>query len=445
MTEIAIRVESVRKKYQIGHLHKQESYRTLRDTIVESVGAPIRRISRLLRGEASGAADLTETIWALNDVSFEIKRGEVVGIIGHNGSGKSTLLKLLSRIIEPTMGRAEIHGRVGAMLEVGTGFHAELTGRENIYLNGAILGMRKAEIDRKLDEIIDFSGVEKFIDTPVKHYSSGMFLRLAFAVAAYLEPENLIVDEVLAVGDASFQRKCLNKMEDVGREGRTVLFVSHNMAAITRLCSRVILLQEGRVLRDGPSHQIVEAYLNSGFGITSAREWSDRSKAPGGKVARLAAVRVRSERGDVTETVDIREPVTIEIEFDVLQPGKAMFAHFQLFNSEGLHLFSAHETDPAWRRQPRPVGRWLSRARIPGNFLTEGTVLVAAGLVSLDPETSLFFVKEAVAFQIVDQGTSDGARGDYSGTMGGVIRPLLDWNTQLNPHPSGLILSSSKR
>ena len=218
------------------------------------------------------------SIWALKDVSFDINRGEVVGIIGRNGAGKSTLLKILSEITEPTEGRVEIHGRVGSLLEVGTGFHPELTGRENVYLNGAILGMKRAEIERKFDEIVAFAEVEKFIDTPVKHYSSGMYLRLAFAVAAHLEPEILIVDEVLAVGDAAFQKKCLGKMAGVAKEGRTVLFVSHNMPAITRLCERAILLDEGRLLQDGVSHQVVKAYLNAGLGTTAMREWPDPTK-----------------------------------------------------------------------------------------------------------------------------------------------------------------------
>jgi lipopolysaccharide transport system ATP-binding protein len=236
MSYTAIRVDNLSKQYRIGG--PQKKYETLRDTLANTLATPLRRAGKLLRGQATGAAELDATIWALRDVSFKVQRGEVVGIIGRNGAGKSTLLKILSRITEPTLGVAEIRGRVGSLLEVGTGFHQELTGRENIYLNGAILGMKRHEIEHKFDEIVAFAEVEKFIDTPVKHYSSGMHLRLAFAVAAHLEPEILLVDEVLAVGDAAFQKKCLNKMEDVGQQGRTVLFVSHNMPAITRLCER---------------------------------------------------------------------------------------------------------------------------------------------------------------------------------------------------------------
>ena len=261
MGDIALRVEDLSKQYRIGG--NREAYKTLRDTFTDVVVSSFRRAGKLLRGRSRRAAELGETFWALKDVSFEIKRGEVVGIIGYNGAGKSTLLKILSRITEPTEGYADIYGRVGSLLEVGTGFHPELTGRENLYLNGAILGMKRAEIARKFDEIVAFAEIERFIDTPVKHYSSGMYMRLAFAVAAHLEPEILLVDEVLAVGDARFQKKCFNKMQDVGQQGRTVLFVSHNMPAITRLCQRAILLDGGRVLQDGPSHQVVSAYLNS--------------------------------------------------------------------------------------------------------------------------------------------------------------------------------------
>ncbi len=301
MSDIAITAEKISKKFYIGR--RQEKYKTLRDTIADAVKSPLRKAGNLLRGHATGAAELNEAIWALEDVSFQVRRGEVIGIIGRNGAGKSTLLKILSRITEPTAGYAELRGRVGSLLEVGTGFHPELTGRENVYLNGAILGMRRAEINRNFDQIVAFAEVEKFIDTPVKHYSSGMYLRLAFAVAAHLEPEILIVDEVLAVGDASFQKKCLNKMEDVGKQGRTVLFVSHNMPAVTNICERVILLDNGRVSLDGTAHQVVSKYLGSGTNAMAAREWGDPQTAPGGEIARLLAVRVKTEDGVVADTL----------------------------------------------------------------------------------------------------------------------------------------------
>ncbi len=260
MSNVAIRVEGLGKMYRIGAA--QNGYRTFRETLTDAFTAPYRRARNLLRGQAYGAAGLDETIWALKDVSFEVQHGEVVGIIGRNGAGKSTLLKVLSRITEPTEGYADVYGRVGSLLEVGTGFHPELTGRENIYLNGAILGMSRQEIDRKFDEIVDFAGVERFIDTPVKHYSSGMRLRLGFSVAAHLEPEILVVDEVLAVGDAEFQKKCLGKMSDVASEGRTVLFVSHNMGAILNLCSRVAVMERGSIDYLGETSEGVSYYVN---------------------------------------------------------------------------------------------------------------------------------------------------------------------------------------
>jgi len=267
MGNVAIQVEGLGKLYRIGG--KQERYRTLRDTLTDTLSAPFKRARSLLRGQAYGAAGLEDAIWALKDVSFEVKHGEVVGIIGRNGAGKSTLLKILSRITEPTEGYVDIYGRVGALLEVGTGFHPELTGRENIYLNGAILGMSRAEIDRKFDEIVAFAGVEKFIDTPVKHYSSGMGLRLGFSVAAHLEPEILVVDEVLAVGDAEFQKKCLGKMQDVAGEGRTVLFVSHNMGAIRQLCTRATWLVDGTIKRSGNVSDIISHYLSENNDVLS--------------------------------------------------------------------------------------------------------------------------------------------------------------------------------
>ena len=322
---------------------------------------------------------------------------------------------------------------MGSLLEVGTGFHRELTGRENIYLNGAILGMKRTEIERKLEEIIAFAEVEKFIDTPVKHYSSGMYLRLAFAVAAHLEPEILLVDEVLAVGDTRFQKRCLNKMQDVGQQGRTVLFVSHNMPAITRLCERTILLDAGRVLQDGPSPQVVRTYLNSGEGTTAAREWPDPARAPGGEVARLRAVRVQTEDGQVADTVDIRRPVRVEMEYEVLKSGYVLLPNLHFYNEEGIEAFGANDLDPAWRRRPRPKGRYVSTVWIPGNLLAEGTLFVRSTLVAMDPITVLFSENDVVAFQVMDSFDGDSARGDYGGRMPGIVRPLLEWSTQFTP------------
>ena len=423
MGDTAIRVENLSKQYEIGAAKQRHD--TLRDQLAEGLKTLFRH-----RGNHHQGMD---TIWALKDVSFEIKEGEVVGIIGRNGAGKSTLLKILSRITAPTAGCAEIHGRVGSLLEVGTGFHPELTGRENVYLNGAILGMKKTEIDRKFDEIVAFAEIEKFIDTPVKRYSSGMYVRLAFAVAAHLEPEILIVDEVLAVGDAAFQQKCLGKMGKVAKEGRTVLFVSHNMSSVTRLCERILLMEQGRLLTDGPSHEVVANYLTSGLTAIAERVWTDAEQAPGGEVARLRAVRVRTEDGCITDVVDIRHPVLIEMEYDVLKPGYRLMPNFQFYNNHGIHLFSAHDVDRTWRGRRRPVGRYMSTVELPGNFLSDGSVFVGACLETVDPVIYQFEVRETVVFRVTDNLDRDSARGDYVGPMGGVIRPLLKWSTAFKP------------
>jgi lipopolysaccharide transport system ATP-binding protein len=318
MSDIAIRVENLSKQYQIGSLNgnRRFGYQSLRDTITDAFTSPFRRARSLLRGQAYGASEMNETIWALRDDSFEIKRGEVVGIIGRNGAGKSTLLKILSRITEPTGGQVAIYGRIGSLLEVGTGFHPELTGRENIYLNGAILGMRRAEIERQFDAIVDFSGVEKFIDTPVKHYSSGMYLRLAFSVAAHLDTAILLVDEVLAVGDAAFQKRCLGKMKNITHKGRTVLFVSHDMQAIQKLCSRCVLLEEGQIVLDSEARLVVERYLQ----VRSSDDQVVRSlgslpRLSGrGELIRLVKGWIVNPKGKPVNKIRFGEPFTVYIE-----------------------------------------------------------------------------------------------------------------------------------
>jgi lipopolysaccharide transport system ATP-binding protein len=436
--DIAIKTENISKYYRIGL--NENVHDSIGNAILDLIASPLknyRKYRSLYKfDDINPGQDYADIIWALRDVSFEVKQGEVVGIIGRNGAGKSTLLKILCRITDPTSGRAEIRGRVSSLLEVGTGFHPELTGRENIYLNGTILGMRKKEVDLKFDEIVDFSGVEKFINTPVKRYSSGMKVRLAFAVAAHLEPEILLIDEVLAVGDARFQKKCLNKMEDVGQQGRTVLFVSHNMPAITRLCPRTILLDSGGMLADGPSPEVVGAYLNTGLGTTAAREWPDLAKAPGDDVVRLCAVRVRTEEGQTTNAVDIRRPVGIEMEYEVLQPGRILLPYFILLNEEGVRVLSSIDQAPVWRGRPRPPGRYTSTGWIPGNLLAEGTPFVSLAMKAPDPKISHFREREAVAFQVIDSLDGDSARGDFAGRISALVRPLLRWETQFDPNGS---------
>ena len=424
MSDIAIRIEGLSKQYRIGVRQKDSG--TLRDHIAAN-------LKSLFRRNGHSPAGASDTFWALRDVSFEVKQGEVLGIIGRNGAGKSTLLKMISRITEPTCGRIEIDGRVSALLEVGTGFHGELTGRENIYMNGTILGMKRVEIASKFDEIVAFAEVEQFIDTPVKHYSSGMYLRLAFAVAAHLEPEILIVDEVLAVGDAAFQKKCLGKMAGVAKEGRTIFFVSHNMPAVTRLCERVICLDQGKLCGDGISHEVVKAYLHTGLGAMSSREWLYPGKVPGGEVARLRSARVCTEDGQSTEKIDIRRKVGLEMEYEVLKPGYKLMPAVCVYNEEGVRLFDSLEHDPAWRGRVRPPGRYRSTAWIPGNYLAEGTMFVDVGLFTVDPQIQQFFERQAVAFFVIDSCEGDSARGDYAGPFAGVVRPLLNWNTELNP------------
>ena len=330
MSDLAIRVQDISKQYFIGG--PQKVYTRLGDQIVDILKSPFSRAANLIRGRASSAAALEETIWAIRDVSFEINHGEVVGIIGQNGAGKSTLLKILSQITEPTRGFADIFGRVGSLLEVGTGFHPELTGRENIYLNGAILGMGKAEIESKFDEIVSFSEIEKFIDTPVKHYSSGMYVRLAFSVAAHLEPEILLVDEVLAVGDVSFQRKCLGKMGSVGQQGRTVLFVSHNMGLLLALCRRGIFLQDGRIVADGPIDEVVDRYLGSLEKIEKM-DLTTRTDRKGQGKARLVGVKILGGKNGDSEIIKSGEPLRFIFQVNRYFPG--MYCEVSIYDSVG--------------------------------------------------------------------------------------------------------------
>lgn len=312
MAKYALQVRGLGKSYQIG---KNQEYSTLRDSITQAVTAPFKRAKQIVSGDAYGASNLTETLWALKDLSFDIKHGEVVGIIGHNGAGKSTLLKVLSQITEPSEGEARIYGRIGALLEVGTGFHEELTGRENVILNGAILGMSQYDVNRRFDEIVDFAGVEKFIDTPVKHYSSGMKLRLGFAVAAHLEPEILVVDEVLAVGDAAFQKKCLGKMSDVAQSGRTVLFVSHNMAAVSSLCSRGILLKNGEIIADGTADETIIQYM-SHDGMNVAQDILSRKDRKGSGAVRVESI---SFMDSATNMPNVQSGASIDIHIDYIR------------------------------------------------------------------------------------------------------------------------------
>lgn len=415
----AINVDGLAKRYRIGQYHS--AYGTLRDSINDSIARFARR-------------ELTphyEEIWAIRDVTFEVPEGTVLGIVGRNGAGKSTLLKILNRITTPTLGRATLRGHVGSLLEVGTGFHPELTGRENVYLNGSVLGMKRREIAGKFDEIVEFAGVQAFIDTPVKRYSSGMQVRLAFAVAAHLEPEILLVDEVLAVGDAEFQRRCLGRMEELSSSGRTVLFVSHQMQAISQLCDRALELEGGRIVNDGPAGEVVARYLQTVGGSGSEISWPDLETAPGTNSVRLRSVRVVNEEGTTVDAVDVRQTCGIEIGFAVLRPGRTILPKIKVRDRQGDVAFNALDTGPRWY-EPTEPGEYVSTAWIPGNLLNEGLASVEVAIVELGlmKFVTRAGMPDAVSFHVQDPGEGDSARGRFSGQMKGVVRPLLEWTTE---------------
>jgi lipopolysaccharide transport system ATP-binding protein len=418
-TPPALRVEGLGKQYRLGaSAGGHATYRSIREEVLR----PFRRGVR--------APEQDRSFWALRNVSFEIQPGERVGIIGRNGAGKSTLLKLLARITAPTEGVAEVRGRVGSLLEVGTGFHPELSGRDNILLSGAILGMRRSEIKAKTDEIVEFAGVHAFLDTPVKRYSSGMYLRLAFAVAAHLEPEILLVDEVLAVGDAEFQKKCLGRMQEIGESGRTVLFVSHSMPSVLRLCERVILLDRGGVAADGDAQVVLRKYLDSGLGSAAERHWPSQAEAPGDDVARLKSVVVRDDRGTVAEELDIRRPVSVEVEYWHLSDDESLrpSVNLHVSNEDGVLLFVTNDfNDHSWKDRRRTPGVVRATCRIPGNFLAEGRFFVLAAVSTFTPVRIHAMEADAVSFHVVDRSTGDGVRGEFANEWPGVVRPMLEW------------------
>jgi lipopolysaccharide transport system ATP-binding protein len=411
---LSIRAEGVGKCYRLGETHKR--YRTLRETISERVAHPF--------GHRAGVPD--NEFWALQDVGFDLQPGEVLGVIGRNGAGKSTLLKVLSKITAPTTGSVRVRGRVGSLLEVGSGFHPELTGRENIMLNGSILGMRRSEIARRFDSIVEFAEIGPFLDTPVKRYSSGMYVRLAFAVAAHLEPEVLIIDEVLAVGDAEFQKRCLGKIAEIGSDGRTVLFVSHNMAAVQSLCSRVILLESGTVTTDGSPREVVHQYLGGAGASSAERTWAI-DRAPRGNGMLLLAVRVSGATGGPLALVNASEDCTVEIEYAV-DDGVRAGVTLLLSNSEGvLVLGSLDNKQPDWHHRPRAAGVYRSTCTIPGNLLNTGDYSVGA-ILWRDSYRIAVREDDAVQFRVAEDGV---LRGDYMGGHEGIVRPSFKWTTEL--------------
>ena len=422
-----IRVENLGKKYHIGL--PKESYVTIRETLAGALRAPFERFR-------SNGRPNYETIWALKDVSFEVMPGEVLGIVGRNGAGKSTLLKILSRITEPTTGRVELFGRVGSLLEVGTGFHPELTGRENVYLNGAILGMSYREINRRFDEIVAFAEIEKFLDTPVKHYSSGMYMRLAFAVAAHLEPEILIVDEVLAVGDAAFQKKCLGKMEDASeKEGRTVIIVSHSMQTITSLCTKAILLEHGKVVRAGTPLEVVPEYTTQGFQPPAYVDFTKWSRRVGDDYAELLEASVKNSEGEIAPEIDIRETVEVSMRYRILKRKATRsfntYPSLNFCSGTGEVVFSAMPKNNEVRElEP---GEYVATCFMPGNFLNNLTYFVSLNLATCDEGVQSHFYEENVlSFQVKEQveETVYETRNGYGGAFSGSTRPKFEWKLE---------------
>lgn len=414
MTKPIIRVENLSKRYHIGA--REARYVTLRESLSEFARSPLKRLRP--NGAKNGA-----TIWALDDVSFEVGRGEVVGIIGRNGAGKSTLLKVLSRITEPTTGCVKLYGRVGSLLEVGTGFHPELTGRENIYLNGAILGMKRREIETKFDEMVSFAEVEKFIDTPVKHYSSGMYLRLAFAVAAHLEPEILLVDEVLAVGDSVFQKKCLGKMGDVAKQGRTVLFVSHNMGAITRLCERSLWLDQGKVVIDGASGEVVNRY-HAQY-LTACPEWKRPDADDADKDFSFLSVALKNGGDRPIGFFDGDEPISVEINYVVRRPLAGCQIATRIYNSDGVAVFTTSDADDTGASAlPKEPGRYTASFVIPESFLAPGVYYFMLG-AHLPNRAIYETVDQTVVFEISPSGSLSSLDGRL-----GIVCPLIRWEVR---------------
>lgn len=413
-----VRVESLSKQYRLGG--RESAYDTLRESIVEAVRTPFKR----LRG------DNGNSIWALQDLNFEVAPGEVLGIVGRNGAGKSTLLKVLSRITQPTTGRVELFGRVASLLEVGTGFHPELTGRENIYLNGAVLGMKRVEIDSKFDQIVEFSELEKFLDTPVKRYSSGMYMRLAFAVASHLEPEILIIDEVLAVGDAQFQKKCLGKMSNVATQGRTVLFVSHNMVAVQSLCQRAIWLDRGRIVNEGPASEVVADYLTSGTASQLDEVWDDIATAPGNDIVRLHSIRVRAEDGS-SDALTKKTPFLIEIEYWNRQPGARLHIALHLYTAQDIIAFTTgNGPDVAGTDAYTAAGLFRCTCRIPADLLNTGRHRFVLFVVR-DSNSVIYRHESGVSFEVLDLQAREVS---FYGREPGVVQPVLHWTTEMIRH-----------
>jgi len=426
MSNIVVRTEKLGKSYNITS-RQLNDYPTLRAQIAKGVASTGRRLTHVFsRNRFKKPAK--EEFWALKDLSFDVERGEKVAVIGKNGAGKSTLLKLLSRITEPTTGRITIQGRVSSLLEVGTGFHPELTGRENIFLNGSVLGMSRAEITGKFDEIVDFAEIDRFLDTPVKRYSSGMYVRLAFSVAAHLEPEIFLVDEVLSVGDASFQKKCLGKMNSVADQGRTVLFVSHNMVAARSLCDRAILLDHGRIIADGDVSEVITKYLESDNSSGTRQLWKNLADAPGNETVRLHRVSVTPIDSDSGTLIDMQTPFRVDIEFWNLVADAPLSLNMHIITEDEIVAFgTSSERSEDWGNQPHPKGLFRCTCIVPGNLLNSGVHRITLNVV-WDSSRVIHAFHDLMTFEIEDVAVREFG---YFYDEPGVVAPILDWTTRL--------------
>lgn len=440
--DITVRTEKLGKAYRLGVMSQQKQ------TGYDFLGfdLPLQRLWPILLGDQTDNTTADDVFWALRELDLEVRRGEVVGVVGKNGSGKSTLLKILARVTEPSTGFAEVTGQVGSLLEVGTGFHPELTGRQNVFLNGSIMGMTHEQVERRFDEIVEFAEVTNFIDTPVKHYSSGMYMRLAFSVAAHMECDIMIVDEVLAVGDIHFQKKCLGRIDSEVKSGKTVLFVSHNTSMIMQVCTRCILMENGRLVEDGMPQQIVESYLSRGMFINAERIW-DAANAPTSEERsfRLRAIRMLDRQMNMRTRFDVKEPILIEMEWDVLNPRYALNVHIYLRHESGVTLFcSMDNLSSPWRNKIAPIGKYKAHCLIPPELLNEGMFTIEYLICTSPTTTEYATAPEAVTFYVIDDMVPGlGLRGSWAREWPpSALRPRLEW-THYEPCPE-LIVDARK-